>query len=199
MKVADKNVCAFLAIAVIVRLTACGSKSFEHQKLIEFCIREDCVESPDFDEYYKSYRRLSSGNEDENGAYFAGTGEDAQDIYDYTLNLFGGLPPCSVEEASSFIFSDDDGIGAGFLFTLKDPEEAEKLFAEYKNAYMEEGSDGKEIGYEYCIEAEELKNGRTDVNCAYLKNNSVLLLKCISRDTGSARNFCKTFGVRSPI
>ena len=198
MKAFNKIACSFLAIAVVMGLTACAAKTFDHQKLTGLCKSAKLEESSDFDEYYKTYRKVSSGSKKENGAYFTGTKSDAQNVYDNVLNLFEGLPSHDVEEATTFISSDDDGMFAGFVFTLEASEEAEKLFEEYSAAYIGNGNNGKEKGYVYSISSSESKSGRTDLNGVYLKENTVLILRGMSEDTGFAKKFCKTFGVRSP-
>ena len=198
MRVFNKIACSFLAIVMIMGLTACGSKTFEHQKMTGFCKRANLEEISDFDEYYKTYRKLSAGSRSDNGAYFTGTGDDAQNTYDYVLNLYEGLPSHNVEEATAFIISNDDGMYAGFVFTLEDSVEAGELFAEYTTAYFDNGNNGKEKGYVYFVESDELKNGRTNLSAAYLKNNTILILRGVSKDTKFANDLCKTFGVRTP-
>ena len=103
MKAFNKIACSFLAIAVVMGLTACAAKTFDHQKLTGLCKSAKLEESSDFDEYYKTYRKVSAGSKKENGAYFTGTKSDAQNVYDNVLNLFEGLPSHDVEEATTFI------------------------------------------------------------------------------------------------
>ena len=51
MKTLKRIACSFLAIAMVIGLTACAPKKFDHKKIAKFCEDQDFENCDDFDDF----------------------------------------------------------------------------------------------------------------------------------------------------
>ena len=197
MKALKKITCAFLALAMVMGLTACAPKTFDHKKAIKYCEGEGYELYDDVDDYSDDFEEIILGNDPGEGAYIHAVKDDAQDIYDDVFNRFDGYPSCDVNEATSFIYYDEGLFIQGYVLTFDEAKDAEKVFKTYSKKLKDEGEKGEEKGYSYFII--ERKYGDIKQYCGiYLKNNSVLFIQTNAKKSKTVDGICENFGVISP-
>lgn len=202
MKVFKKIACSVLALGLVLGLTACSPKAFDHQKFIDFCEDQDFNECDERDDYYRDFSNIITGHtpEPEAGLYISCDGKDAQDIYDVILNRFGDFDDYDVEFSSSFAYCDGKGFSLSCLFTCEDKEDAQDLFKELGKTYADDGEHGDKKGYSYYIEAGETDSDaqRKVYTGVYLRGNTVLFIRSVGVKADFVDDFCKAFDVISP-
>lgn len=200
MKTFKKIACSVLALGLVMGLTACAHKTFDHQKFIDFCEEQDFNDCDDSDEFFEDYSRVitGSGSDSDDGSYISCDGKDAQEIYDVVINRFGDFPDYDMEKSSSMAFCDGKGFGIACLFTCEEERDAEKLFKKLGKAYAEDGENGDEKGYSYYIDSFENSSGREWYTGVYLKGNTVLYIRALGVDDVFVADLCEAFDVISP-
>ena len=198
MKVFKKIACSVLALGLVLGLTACKAKEFDHKMLADFCEEQDFEEYDDFDDFYAAYGDIITFHASEEGVYMYATKGDAQDLYDKVLNRFGDYPTYDVSEATLFAYSDKDQLTIGYLFTFEETKEAEKLFKKYSRGFADDGESGEEKGYSYSIETGDGPSGKDTLTGVYLKGNTVLIVRSITKDSDLVEDMCAYFKVISP-
>lgn len=198
MKTFKKLACAALALTMVIGLTACSSKGFDHKKMIEFSEDQDFDEMDDSDEFVREYGNLAAGRSKSDGIYISCTGSDAQDVYDIVLNRFGELKSYDVEEATALFYSNREGTCMAFVFTLEDEKDAEKLFKKYGKKFARDGEEGKEKGYSYIIESGSGTKSKDTLCGVYLKNSTVIIVRALVSDTDPIDDLCKKYNIISP-
>ena len=198
MKVFKKIACSVLALGLVLGLTACKTKEFDHKMLADFCEEQDFEEYDEYDDFFEEYGKIISFRAEEEGVYMYATKGDAQDLYDDVLNRFKDFPDYDVSEATLFAYSDKDQLTIGYLFTFEETKEAEKLFKKYSRQFADEGESGEEKGYSYSIETGDGPSGKDTLTGVYLKGNTVLIIRSMGGDSDLADDMCETFKVISP-
>ena len=198
MKTFKKIACSVLALGLVMGLTACAPKTFEHQKLVDFLEDQDLDDVDDSDDFLRNYSDVIGMSRNIDGMYIHCDGRDAQEMYDKVLNRFGDFPDYDVEETVTFVLHDDEGIGIGYLFTFEDGEEAQKLFKKYGKAFADDGEKGEEKTYSYYIEAGDSAADKDMYTGVYLRGNTVLIIKTMGLDSDFVDDFCEVYGVISP-
>ena len=199
MKTFKKIACSFLALGLVMGLTACAPKTFEHQKLIDFLEDQDFDDSKELEDYYYDYSDIITyGRTDDDGAYVHCEGKDAQEVYDRITNRFGNYPDYDVEEATTFCFRDGKGFAQGYLLSFEDIKDAEKFFKKYIESMPDDGEDGDEKGYTYYIYSSTSSRDIESYSCVYLRGNTVLIMISVGVDADLTEDFREAFGVKSP-
>lgn len=198
MKTLKRLTCAVLAATMIFGLTACKAKDFDHKMFADFCEDQDFEEYDDIDDFFEDYGKIISFRAEDEGVYMYATRGDAQDFYDRILNRFKDYPTYDVSEATLFAYSDKDQLTIGYLFTFEETKEAEKLFKKYSRQFADEGESGEEKGYSYSIETGDGPSGKDTLTGVYLKGNTVLIVRSITKDSDLVEDMCETFKVISP-
>ena len=198
MNTFKKIACSFMALAVVVGCTACASKTFDHKKAVKFCEDEGYEMYDDVEDYADAFNEIIIGDRPGDKAYIHAVKDDAQDVYDSVFNRFEAYPECDVNEATSFIFFDDDVFVQGYVLTFDEVKDAEKTFKDYSRRFKEDGEDGEEIGYSYFI-MEKRYSDNMKLYCGiYQKNNSILFIQCNYKKASMVDGICENFGVISP-
>ena len=198
MKTLKKITCAVLALTMVIGLTACSSKGFDHKKMVEFSEDQDFDEMDDSDEYVKEYGVLTAGRSKSDGIYISCTGSDAQDVYDTVLNRFGDFKSYDVDEATSLFYANKEGYCMAFVFTLEDPKDAEKLFKKYSKRFADDGEEEKGKGYTYVIDSGNGTKDRESFCGVYLKSNTVIIIRAMTSDSDTIDELCKKYNIISP-
>ena len=198
MKTLKRLTCAVLTAAMIFGLTACKAKEFDHKMLADFCEEQDFEEYDDFENFYAAYGDIITFHAEEEGVYMYATKGDAQDLYDKVLNRFGELPTYDVSEATLFSYGDKEQLTVGYLFTFEETKEAEKLFKKYGKAFADDGENGEEKSYSYYIETGDGPSGKDTLTGVYLKGNTVLIVRSMTKDSDLVEDMCAYFKVISP-
>lgn len=198
MKTLKRLTCAVLTAAMVFGLTACKAKEFDHKKLSDFCEEQDFEEYDDFDDFYAAYGDIITFHAAEEGVYMYATKGDAQDLYDKVLNRFGELPTYDVSEATLFSYGDKEQLTVGYLFTFEETKEADKLFKKYSRGFADDGESGEEKGYSYSIETGDGPSGKDTLTGVYLKGNTVLIVRSMTKDSDLVEDMCAYFKVISP-
>ena len=98
MKAVKRIVCSFLALVMVVGLTACSQRTFEHMKMVRFCQKHDFSECKKPKDFFEFFTRAMGGDNDDDGAYINCTGRHAQSVYDNHLKImFNDMPDYDVE------------------------------------------------------------------------------------------------------
>lgn len=197
MNTFKKIACSFLALAMVIGLTACSQQPFDHKKIAKFCDDQDFECSEDLGDFIDDYEAILTGKEKGDGSYIYVTNKDAQKIYNNTLNHLNDFPKYDVEEATCFAIN-DDGINVGWLFNFADKNDAEKFFKKAGKKYADDGEKGKEKSYSYYISENDNSIGRKTLCGIYLSGNTVLILRSVTGDTDIMEDFCEYYGVISP-
>ena len=201
MKTFKRLACSVLALTMVLSLTACSSKSFNHKKMVKFSEDQDYEMFDDVDDYSESFGEIIIGNNPGDGAYMSATGKDAQEIYKYVFNRFDNFPSYDdeVTEATSVIFYDDDDTFVQFyLLTFEDSKYAEKLFKKYSKIYEDfDAEEGEEKEYSYCIYSTDIY-GEDEYYGVYVKGNSFMYLQTMNDADELADEICKSYGIISP-
>lgn len=200
MRVFRKTACALLAAIMLTGLASCAASAepFDHQTMTGFCGNMGFEECVDPNELFGAYSRMAAGSADGEGAYITATGNEANDVYSMFMNRFTDMPAYDVDEATTFVFSGDDGFFMGFVYTFEDEKEAGKFYKRFVRHFIDDGKQAKEKGCTYALSANNGAGGNSELYGIYLKDNTVLIVRGICSDTGTADDLCRTYGVRSP-
>ena len=200
MKVFKQIACLALVFVMTIGLVACTPKEFKHKKMIDFCKEYKMDEFDDKDDFsmvYSSYTVM--GSEAEGGAYISCDNGAAQDMYDITINRLDAYPDCDVDKSTLFAYCDGKGgTYIGFLFTMDDEKEAEKLFEEFVDDSNEDSESGEGKGYSYCVKSGENSKGKLMSSGYYLCGKTIILFRGMSDNADFVDDFCKNFKVKSP-
>ncbi len=197
MKTLKRIACSFLAIAMVIGLTACSQQKFDHKKIAKFCDDQDFECSEDSGDFIDDYGSILTGIDKGEGLYIYVTNRDAQKLYNKTLNRLSDFPKYDVEAATCFAIN-DDGINVGWLFNFVEKDDAEKFFKKAGKRYADDGEKGDEKGYSYYISENRGSSDRKTLTGIYLRGNTVLVLRSVTGDTDFIEDFCEYYGVISP-
>ena len=199
MKTIKRITCTFLAFAILIGLTACAPKTFEHKKLAKFCQKQGFEEL----DKAKSFCTFFSGSmyrdNDGEGAYAHLLKREAQKVYDeYLKYSTTETQDYDVTEVTAFVYVDEDMDFYGFLYTFENEREAKKSFNNYGIHYITIDGKGKEETYSYYIANYDNYRDMNVYEGVYLKGNTLLIVECVCDDSDMVDAFCKIFGVISP-
>jgi hypothetical protein len=187
-----------MALAVVVGCTACASKTFDHKKAVKFCEEEGYEMYDDAEDYADAFNEIIIGDRPGDRAYIHAVKDGAQDVYDSVFNRFEAYPECDVNEATSFIFFDDDVFVQGYVLTFDDAKGAEKVYKSYARHMKDYGETGEDKGYSYFIMERKYSDNLKQYCGFYQKNNSVLFVQCNYKKPTMVDEICENFGVISP-
>ena len=200
MTTVKKIVCALLVLTVLIGMTSCASKGFDHKKMVKFSEKQDFEVFDDPEDFLKEYNRIILNKRPDEGAYITATKSDAQEIYDKLLNPVNSLPSCDIDELTTVSCNNDERMLMGVLMTFEETKEAEKFYKKFSKKYLSKGDKGEQKGYSYTIYEDEMSKDKTLYWGIYLKGSTVLMVRSICRDMDPdlIDDLCKTYGVISP-
>ena len=200
MKAFKKIACSFMALTMVIGLTACAPKTFEHKKLTDFLDDLDFDSCDEPEDFYADYGTIIASGRGDNleGSYIHCEGRDAQEIYDTVFNRFNDYKDYDVEEATAFCLRDETGLGIGYLLTFEETKDAEKIFKKFAKDYIDDGEKGEEKTYSYYIEADTSVTSKEIYGGIYIRGNTVLIIRTLGVDSDFADDFAEVFGVISP-
>lgn len=197
MTALKKSVCIILVFAMVIGLTSCTSKSFEHKRFVAFCEKQGFEEYDDTEDFLEALGNVYMSKEE--SCYITGTNDDAQELHN-AVDRPWGLAEYDVEEISIFGYRSEVDYSIAQLLTFKDEKEARKYFKNYAKLYSSNGEKGEQNGYSFSIKcAASVRAGQTDTVGVYLKGNTVLIINSYGTDFELIEAYCKYFHVISPV
>ena len=198
MKVLKRIACLFLALSMAMGLTACAPRTFDHAVINELCSKWDFTEAEYPNDYLEEYADVLNGIGKSKGVYIHCTGSEAQNIYDWHFNSHDYYEDYEIEEISTFFYLDSEGFDECFVFTFKDPKEAEEMYYEYSEQDVRDGKEGKGLGYTYFISSVPRRRDLELLFGIYLRDNTVLVVIGETSDSEKIDIICKSYRVISP-
>ena len=113
MKIFKKATCLTLSLVMLLGLSGCAPKNFNH-KAIEKLAKT--LKIDEYDDYEGIYDDIGQMNKEGEG-YFYATDDEAQEYYDIILNRFKQYKDYDVSEFSVMAF-DDESQNYLFLITF---------------------------------------------------------------------------------
>lgn len=195
MKIFKKAACLTLSLVMLLGLSGCAPKNFNH-KAIEKLAKT--LEIDEYDDYEGIYDDIGQMNKEGEG-YFYATDDEAQEYYDIILNRFKQYEDYDVSEFSVMAF-DDESQNYLFLATFESPEEAKSFYKAYKKQNNFENS-GKEDNYSYAGYYSEIDDDRFNARSVYLKDDMVLIIICMKQDidTDLLSPICEELDIANPM
>lgn len=197
MKTVKRIACSFMALALVVGLTACSAKPFDHQTMVDYAEEEDFDELDEPEDFIVEYGELLGGSGGD-GIYISCDGKDAQYIYDKDINRMGDFPDYDVDEATTMFFASENGYGLFFVITFEETKDAEKFYKKYTDAFASNSEEGKSKGITYSLEHGGGTKSKESYFGAYLNGNTVLVVRAMVEETDYVDGICKAYGVKSP-
>lgn len=199
MKNIKKIICAILTTTMIFGLTACASKDFDHTKLVDFCEDQDFEDCDEPEDFILAFGDMSNHKIEGEGFYINDTKGDAQDLYDKVVNRFNDYPSYDIIETTTFGYSDKGQLTLVFLLTFEETKDAEKFYKKYSRDFADDGESGQENGYSYSIEIGDGPSGKDMLSGVYLKGNTVLVIRSLTKDSNLVEDLCKAYKIISPL